>query len=97
MPPLPAIYAGKSRAAEFLAEVAFRLVPEARFVETQANRQPALAVYSRDGSTGLWHGSGLLVITPRGSQVCALTRFESHTLKAFGMPSVLAGGDGQLG
>jgi RNA polymerase sigma-70 factor, ECF subfamily len=57
----------------------------------------ALAVYSRDGSTGLWHGSGLLVITPRGSQVCALTRFESHTLRAFGMPSVLAGGDGQLG
>jgi RNA polymerase sigma-70 factor, ECF subfamily len=96
MPPLPAIWAGKPRAAEFLAEVAFRLVPEARFVETRANRQPALAVYSRDGSTGLWHGSGLLVITPRGSQVCALTRFESHLLRAFGMPSVLGDG-GQLG
>ena len=86
MPPLPAIYAGQERAAEFLTEVAFRLVPEARFVETQANRQPALAVYSRDGGTGRWHGSGLLVLTARGSQVCALTRFESHTLTAFGMP-----------
>jgi RNA polymerase sigma-70 factor (TIGR02960 family) len=96
MPPLPAIYAGQQRAAEFLTEVAFRLVPEARFVETQANRQPALAVYSRDGGTGRWHRSGLLVLTPRGSQVCALTRFESHTLTAFGMPSVL-GADGQLG
>ena len=96
MPPLPAIYAGQERAAEFLTEVAFQLVPEARFVETQANRQPALAVYSRDGSAGRWHGSGLLVLTPRGSQVCALTRFESHTLTAFEMPSVL-GADGQLG
>ncbi|HEY9241752.1 MAG TPA: RNA polymerase subunit sigma-70 [Streptosporangiaceae bacterium] len=96
MPPLPATWSGTTRAAEFLVEVAFRLVPEARFIETQANRQPALAVYSRDGSTGLWHGSGLLVITPRGSQVCALTRFESHTLTAFGMPSVLDDG-GQLG
>ena len=96
MPPLPAVWAGKLRAAEFLAEVAFRLVPEGRFIQTQANRQPALAVYTRDGSTGLWHGAGLLVITARGSQVCGLTRFESHTLTAFGMPSVLGTG-GQLG
>ena len=72
------------------------LVPEARFILTQANRQPALAVYTPDPSTGRWHGSGLLVITPRGSQVCGLTRFESHTLKSFGMPNVLDG-DGQLG
>ena len=96
MPPLPAIWAGRARAAEFVEEVAFRLVPEARFILTQANRQPALAVYTPDPSTGRWHGSGLLVITPRGSQVCELTRFESHTLKSFGLPSVLDG-DGQLG
>jgi RNA polymerase sigma factor (sigma-70 family) len=38
MPPLPAVWAGRSRAAEFVAEVAFRLVPEARFVAT---REPA--------------------------------------------------------
>ena len=84
---------GPPRAAEFLAEVAFRLVPEARFVETRANRQPALAVYTRDDTNGLWHGSGLLVITVRGEQVAGLTRFESHTLRAFGLPRVLPDSD----
>lgn len=47
MPPLPAMWEGRRRAAEFVADVAFRLVPQARFVETLANRQPALAVYTR--------------------------------------------------
>jgi uncharacterized protein YndB with AHSA1/START domain len=84
---------GRQRAAEFLAEVAFRLVPEARFVETRANRQPALAVYTRDDTNGLWHGSGLLVITVRDDQVAGLTRFESHTLRAFGLPRVLPDDD----
>lgn len=90
MPPLPAVWEGRQRATEFVLEVAFRLVPEARFVETRANRQPALAVYSRDTTNGFWHGSGLLVITPRGERVAALTRFESHTLRAFGLPGVLS-------
>ena len=71
----------------------FLLVPEARFVETRANRQPALAVYTRDQTNGLWRGSGLLVITPRGGQVVGLTRFESHTLRAFGLPRVLPDDD----
>lgn len=90
MPPLAAIWEGRQRAAEFLAEVAFRLVPEARFVEVRANRQPALAVYTRDEVSGLWHGSGLLVITLRGDQVSGLTRFESHTQRAFGLPRILS-------
>ena len=77
MPPLPAIWQGRERAAEFLTEVVFRLVPEARFVATRANRQPALAVYTRDQASGLWRGSGLLVITQRGDQITGLTRFES--------------------
>ncbi len=93
MPPLPAVWEGRSRAAGFLSEVVFLLVPEARFVQTRANRQPALAVYTRDETNGLWHGSGLLVITPRGGQVAGLTRFESHTLRAFGLPRVLPGDD----
>ncbi|HYZ53135.1 MAG TPA: RNA polymerase subunit sigma-70 [Streptosporangiaceae bacterium] len=93
MPPLPAVWEGRQRAAEFLAEVAFRLVPQARFIQTRANRQPALAVYARDDTSGLWHGSGLLVITVRGDQVAALTRFESHTLRAFGLPRILPDDD----
>lgn len=93
MPPLPAIWQGQERAAEFLTEVAFRLVPEARFVETRANRQPALAVYTRDQANGLWRGSGLLVITLRGDQIIGLTRFESHALRPFGLPRILPDDD----
>jgi RNA polymerase sigma-70 factor (ECF subfamily) len=89
MPPLPAIWQGRERAAEFLTEVVFRLVPEARFVATRANRQSALAVYTRDQASGLWRGSGLLVITQRDDQITGLTRFESHTLRPFGLPRIL--------
>ena len=91
MPPLPAVWEGRERAAEFVTEVAFRLVPQPRFVLTRANGQPALAVYSRDEPNDRWHASGLLVITPRGAEVAALTRFESHTLRPFGLPRVLPG------
>ena len=91
MPPLPAVWEGRERAAEFMTEVSFRLVPEARFVLTRANGQPALAVYSRDEPNNLWRASGLLVITPRGAEVAALTRFESHTLRPFGLPRILPG------
>jgi len=48
---------------------------------------------TRDDINGLWHGSGLLVITVRGDQVAGLTRFESHTLRAFGLPRVLPDDD----
>jgi len=89
MPPLPAVWDGPQRAAEFLAEVVFRLVPRARFVETRANRQPALAVYAHDDASGLWRGAGVLVITLRGGRVAGLTRFESHTMRAFGLPRIL--------
>ena len=93
MPPLPAVWQGRQRATEFLTEVAFRLVPEAHFVETRANKQPALAIYTRDQASGLWRGSGLLVITARGDQIAALTRFESHTLRPFGLPGMLPDDD----
>lgn len=89
MPPLPAVWDGRRNAVLFLTEVAFRLVPEARFVPTQANGQPALAVYTRDEINGRWHASGILVITLRGNEIAALTRFETHTLRPFGLPRVL--------
>jgi len=91
MPPLPAVWQGRGRAAAFLTEVAFRLVPQARFVETRANHQPALAVYTQDQASGLWRASGLLVLTLRGGQIAGLTRFESHTLRPFGLPRILPG------
>ena len=91
MPPLPAVWLGRRDAALFLAEVAFRLVPQARFVATHANRQPALAVYTRDEANGLWRASGLLVLTVRGDQIAGLTRFESATLRSFDLPRILPG------
>src|SRR5262249_21751737 len=79
MPPLPAVWQGRGRAAAFLTEVAFRLVPRARFVETRANHQPALAVYTQDQASGLWRASGLLVLTPRGGPIPRPTPLRSHT------------------
>ena len=89
MPPLPAVWQGRDRAAAFLAEVAFRLVPRARFVQTRANGQPALAVYMHDPADGLWRAGGLLVVTLNGEQITGLTRFETTTMRPFGLPSIL--------
>jgi RNA polymerase sigma-70 factor (TIGR02960 family) len=89
MPPLPAIWQGRDRAAAFLAEVAFRLVPRARFAQTRANGQAALAVYMHDAADGLWRAGGLLVLTLNGEQITGLTRFESATMRPFGLPGIL--------
>jgi RNA polymerase sigma-70 factor (TIGR02960 family) len=89
MPPLPAVWQGRDRAAAFLAEVAFRLVPRARFVQTRANGLPALAVYMHDAVDGLWRAGGLLVVTLDGEQITGLTRFESATMRSFGLPRIL--------
>ncbi len=89
MPPLPAIWQGRGPAAAFLTEVAFRLVPRARFIPTRANRQPALAVYTHDPKDRLWRASGLLVLTTSSDQITSLTRFETATMRRFGLPSIL--------
>ncbi len=89
MPPLPAVWQGRDRAATFLVEVAFRLVPRARFVQTRANGQPALGVYTHDAADGLWRGSGLLVLTLDDARITGLTRFESATMRPFGLPGIL--------
>jgi RNA polymerase sigma-70 factor (ECF subfamily) len=91
MPPLPAVWKGRDRAAAFLAEVAFRLVPRARFIQTRANGQPALAVYMHDAADGLWRAGGLLVLTLDSEQITGLTRFETTTMRPFGLPSILPG------
>jgi RNA polymerase sigma-70 factor (ECF subfamily) len=89
MPPLPAVWRGRDQAAAFLAEVAFRLVPRARFVQTRANGQPALGVYMHDAADGLWRAGGLLVVTVYGEQIAGLTRFETATMRPFGLPRIL--------
>src|SRR5207249_2876469 len=63
------VWEGREPAARLLSEVVFRLVPEARLLETRANGQPALAVYTPD-EADVWRASGLLAVTrarrPRG-------------------------------
>jgi RNA polymerase sigma-70 factor (ECF subfamily) len=90
MPPLPAVWRGRDQAAAFLAEVAFRLVPCVRFVQTRANGQPALGVYMHDAADGLWRAGGLLVVTLYGEQITGLTRFETATMRPFGLPRILS-------
>jgi len=94
MPPMPAVWQGRERAAAFLSHVAFQ-VPEALFVPVGANRQPALAVYARDAASEAWRANGVLVITTRaaggGGEITAVTRFDASRMRAFGLPGILAG------
>jgi RNA polymerase sigma-70 factor (ECF subfamily) len=76
MPPLPYRWTGLTVAVPFLTDVAFRPDVQVRATLTAANRQPALAVYSRREDTEPWLATGLLVLTVRDGRIAALTRFE---------------------
>src|SRR5258708_5414978 len=86
MPPVPAVWQGQQKAAAFLSQAVFRLVPEALFVPVGANRQSALAVYARDVPSGAWRANGLLVITTRapsaGGETTAATPLGARPLCA---------------
>lgn len=88
MPPMPFEYEGKKVVGEFWsllfgADRRYRLVP------TRANGQPAFGSYVR-AADGVFHGTGLFVLTLAGGRICALTRFESGTMPWFGLPRSLA-------
>jgi RNA polymerase sigma-70 factor (ECF subfamily) len=76
MPPLPYLWTGLHAAVPFLTGVAFRPDAQVRVTLTAANRQAALAVYSRREDRDPWRATGLLVLTVRGNRIAALTRFE---------------------
>ena len=87
MPPLPLEYEGRDVVARFYASMIgsgrrFDLVP------TRANGQPAFGTYLR-ASTGIRHGTGLLVLTLTGDQICSVTRFDNSVLPWFGLPRSL--------
>jgi RNA polymerase sigma-70 factor (ECF subfamily) len=84
MPPMPFEYEGKALAREFWS-LLFDAGREYRLVPTHANGQPAFGSYVL-AADGLFHGTGLFVLTLAGSRICALTRFESTTLSRFGLP-----------
>ncbi|HYU93055.1 MAG TPA: sigma-70 family RNA polymerase sigma factor [Actinomycetota bacterium] len=87
MPPFPLEYEGFDVVARFYASMIgsgrrFDLVP------TRANGQPAFGAYLR-ASTGIRHGTGLLVLTLTGDRICSVTRFDNSVLPWFGLPRSL--------
>jgi RNA polymerase sigma-70 factor (TIGR02960 family) len=91
MPPEPAEHRGPQPIAGFLVES--HLGQDVRLLPTRANGQPALALYLPDPSAPIWRASGLIVLTLRGNQIRALTRFGNLGLMArFGFPRTLPRG-----
>src|ERR1700733_2852229 len=91
MPPEPAEHLGPRAIAGFL--VGFHMGQDIRLLPTRANGQPALALYLPDPSAPIWRASGLIVLTLRGNQIRALTRFGNLGLLArFGFPPTLPRG-----
>jgi len=88
MPPMPFEYEGKDIVASFCLSL---FVAGRRFdlVPTRANGQPAFGVYLR-ASTGVSHGTGLIVLTLAGDRIRAMTRFERSVLPSFGLPRSLS-------
>ena len=87
MPPMPFEYEGKDLVAEFW-HLLFRADRKYRLIPTRANGQPAFGSYVR-AADGLFHNTGLFVLTLAGDQICALTRFETTTVPRFGLPRSL--------
>jgi len=87
MPPLTLEYEGRDVVTRFYASMIgsgrrFDLVP------TRANGQPAFGAYLR-ASTGIRHGTGLLVLTLTGDRISSVTRFDTSVLPWFGLPRSL--------
>jgi hypothetical protein len=90
MPPLPFEYHGRDPAARFLMVVSREQRRRYRVVPTRANGQPAFGLYVRDGSDGLVHALGLLVVTLAGNRIAELIRFDNGVLPRFGLPRTLS-------
>jgi len=60
-----------------------------RIVQTKANGQPALAVYSRDATGDVFRSTSLLVLTLAGERIVAFTRFDPSMLRHFPLPRIL--------
>jgi RNA polymerase sigma-70 factor (TIGR02960 family) len=89
MPPEPLEFRGPEAIAGFLSALP-AWGQELRIVPTRANNQPAFAYYLPDPCAPIWRAGSLMVLTLRGDQVCALTRFGNHGLLArFGLPRTL--------
>jgi RNA polymerase sigma-70 factor (TIGR02960 family) len=89
MPPIPGECEGREESGQYFRMTLFRPGPSMRIVPSRANGQPALASYVRDPQTGLYHSSGLAVLTLSGRLISAVTTFGKDVLPSFGLPRVL--------
>jgi RNA polymerase sigma-70 factor (TIGR02960 family) len=91
MPPEVAEHRGPWPIAGFLLET--HSGQDIKFLPTRANGQPALVLYLPDPSAPIWRACGLIVLTLRGNQIHALTRFaDLGFLARFGFPRTLPRG-----
>ncbi|MFZ0665921.1 MAG: RNA polymerase subunit sigma-70 [Acidimicrobiales bacterium] len=90
MPPVPGELEGREDAGRYFGKTWLRPGPSMRIVPTRANGQPGLASYVRDPQTGLYHASGIAVLTLSGGLISAMTVFGNDVLPSFGLPRVLS-------
>lgn len=88
MPPLPIEYLGREAVTRFQAAV-FAQATSYHLVPTRANGQPAFGVYLLDPPAGIWHATGLMVLTLAADRITAMTRFDNDILTRFGLPRAL--------
>jgi RNA polymerase sigma-70 factor, ECF subfamily len=91
MPPQPGRFVGRDAIAAVLASrPAGGRLDRFRVVPTQANRQPALAAYLRDGEHGQYHAYIVIVLAIEGDAIASLVRFADRSLfERFGLPMTL--------
>jgi RNA polymerase sigma-70 factor (TIGR02960 family) len=90
MPPIPGELEGREDAGRYFGKTLLAPGSATRLVPTRANGQPALASYVRDPQTGLYHASGIAVLTLSGRLISAMTTFGKDVLPSFGLPRVLS-------
>ena len=89
MPPIPLVYQGRERVSQFLAAFVFAPGNSFRLVPVRANGEPAAGIYLRGPAGQVSHANGVMVFTPAGRKICAITRFDTAVLELFGLPATL--------
>jgi RNA polymerase sigma-70 factor (TIGR02960 family) len=90
MPPEPLEYQGRAAIAAFFADRSWWGTRPIRLVPTRANCQPAFGYYLGDPQAPIAHANGLIVLTLKGGQISAITRFGDNSLfPLFGLPRTL--------
>ena len=89
MPPVAGECKGPEDAGRYFRQTSFRPGRSTRIVPTRANGQPVLATYVRDPQTGLYHATGIAVLTLSGDLISAVTIFGKDVLPSFALPRVL--------